>query len=173
MWHPRKSSDYNPDIMRLTFLGAARTVTGSCHLLEAAGKRILLDCGLRQGKRKQSFEANRKFDFAPDSIEAVVLSHAHIDHSGNLPRLCAFAVVLSSVALPIYLAYAAGRTDGAVALSAAQYAFAPPQMAGQVPGSTAPVYARTHRAETETPLPHIRAQPWVILQRCSGRARLR
>ncbi len=83
--------------MKLTFLGAARTVTGSCHLLEAAGKRLLLDCGLRQGKRKQSFEANRKFEFSPSSIDAVVLSHAHIDHSGNLPRLCA-----SGFAGPVY-----------------------------------------------------------------------
>ena len=75
--------------MRLRFLGAARTVTGSCHLLEINGANVLLDCGLFQGKRKESFERNRRFAFEPSSIHNVVLSHAHIDHSGNLPRLVA------------------------------------------------------------------------------------
>ncbi len=75
--------------MKLRFLGAARTVTGSCHLLEVHGKQVLLDCGLKQGKRKEAFEQNRRFDFDPKSIHSVVLSHAHIDHSGRLPRLVA------------------------------------------------------------------------------------
>jgi len=75
--------------VKLRFHGAARTVTGSCHILEANGARILLDCGLYQGKRKQSFERNRDFPFDPASIDAVVLSHAHIDHSGNIPTLVA------------------------------------------------------------------------------------
>ena len=75
--------------MRLQFFGAARTVTGSCHLLEIGEKRILLDCGLFQGRRKQSFERNRNQPFDAASIDSVVLSHAHIDHSGNLPRLVA------------------------------------------------------------------------------------
>ncbi|MSS71698.1 MAG: MBL fold metallo-hydrolase [Candidatus Latescibacteria bacterium] len=73
--------------MQISFLGAARTVTGSMHLLEVAGRRILLDCGLFQGPRKEAFERNRRFPFDPKSIDAVVLSHAHIDHSGNLPTL--------------------------------------------------------------------------------------
>lgn len=71
--------------MKITFIGAVRTVTGSMHLLEVNGKRILLDCGLYQGKRKEAFELNRKFPFDPKSIDALVLSHAHIDHSGNIP----------------------------------------------------------------------------------------
>ncbi len=75
--------------MRLQFFGAARTVTGSCHLLEIGTKRILLDCGLFQGRRKESFERNRNQPFEASSIDSVVLSHAHIDHSGNLPRLVA------------------------------------------------------------------------------------
>ena len=75
--------------MKLQFLGAARTVTGSCHLLEVGKKNILLDCGLFQGRRKESFERNRHFSFEPAQIDAVVLSHAHIDHSGNLPTLVA------------------------------------------------------------------------------------
>jgi metallo-beta-lactamase family protein len=73
--------------MRVTFYGAARTVTGSQHLIEVNGKRILLDCGLYQGKRADAFKINREFPFDPASIDAVVLSHAHIDHSGNLPNL--------------------------------------------------------------------------------------
>lgn len=73
--------------MRLTFWGAARTVTGSMHHLEVAGKRYLLDCGQYQGRRKEAEARNRNFPFPCSSIDAVVLSHAHIDHSGNLPLL--------------------------------------------------------------------------------------
>jgi metallo-beta-lactamase family protein len=73
--------------MTLQFLGAAQTVTGSMHLLTANGSRVLLDCGLYQGKRAESFERNRNFPFEASSINAVVLSHAHIDHAGNLPNL--------------------------------------------------------------------------------------
>jgi len=73
--------------MKLTFWGAARTVTGSMHHIETGGKRYLLDCGLYQGRRQEAFERNRQFPFAPSDIAAVILSHAHIDHSGNLPNL--------------------------------------------------------------------------------------
>ncbi|PIZ74611.1 MBL fold metallo-hydrolase [Candidatus Peregrinibacteria bacterium CG_4_10_14_0_2_um_filter_43_11] len=73
--------------MKLTSFGAALEVTGSQHLLEINGKRILLDCGLFQGRRKESFEKNHTFGFDPTKIDAVVLSHAHIDHSGNIPTL--------------------------------------------------------------------------------------
>jgi len=73
--------------MKIKFHGAARTVTGSMHLLEINGSRILLDCGLFQGKRKETYERNRNFPFDPSKIDAVLLSHAHIDHSGNLPNL--------------------------------------------------------------------------------------
>jgi metallo-beta-lactamase family protein len=74
--------------MKLKFCGAARTTTGSQHLLEVNGKRILLDCGLYQGSRSEAYEINCCFPhFDPKSIDAVVLSHAHIDHSGNLPNL--------------------------------------------------------------------------------------
>ncbi|MER2600316.1 MAG: MBL fold metallo-hydrolase [Caldilineales bacterium] len=73
--------------MKLTFDGAAQTVTGSMHLLEVNDQRILLDCGLYQGKRSESYERNLNFSFDPATIDAVILSHAHIDHSGNLPNL--------------------------------------------------------------------------------------
>src|SRR5579863_4463074 len=73
--------------MKLTFWGAARTVTGSMHHLEVSGKRYLLDCGQYQGRRKEAEARNRNFPFPPSTIDAVLLSHAHIDHSGNLPLL--------------------------------------------------------------------------------------
>jgi metallo-beta-lactamase family protein len=74
--------------MKLKFCGAAGTTTGSQHLLEVNGKRILLDCGLYQGSRKHAYEVNCCFPyFDPKAIDAVILSHAHIDHSGNLPNL--------------------------------------------------------------------------------------
>ncbi len=73
--------------MNIRFIGAVRTVTGSMHLMEVNGNRILLDCGLYQGKRKEAFELNRNFPFDPESIDMLILSHAHIDHSGNIPTL--------------------------------------------------------------------------------------
>jgi metallo-beta-lactamase family protein len=72
---------------RLTFWGAAGQVTGSMHLLEAAGARILLDAGLFQGRRSEAQALNRKLPFDPRRIDGIVLSHAHIDHSGRLPLL--------------------------------------------------------------------------------------
>jgi len=73
--------------MRISFYGAARTVTGSQHLIDVNGHRLLLDCGLFQGKRSEAYDRNQHFPFDPRSIDAVILSHAHIDHSGNLPNL--------------------------------------------------------------------------------------
>ncbi|MCI2807686.1 MBL fold metallo-hydrolase RNA specificity domain-containing protein [Eoetvoesiella caeni] len=73
--------------MELTFLGAAGTVTGSRHLLEADGQRILIDCGLFQGLKQLRLRNWGAFPVPPDSIEAIVLTHAHLDHSGYLPRL--------------------------------------------------------------------------------------
>ena len=73
--------------MKVTFWGAVRTVTGSMHEISADGARYLLDCGLYQGRRLEAFERNRNLPFPGRKVDGVVLSHAHIDHSGNLPSL--------------------------------------------------------------------------------------
>jgi len=73
--------------MKITFHGAARTVTGSQHLLEVGGKTIMLDCGMYQGKRKEAFERNRSEFCQGTKIDVLILSHAHIDHSGRIPCL--------------------------------------------------------------------------------------
>src|SRR5690606_4460639 len=74
-------------LMRLHFSGAAREVTGSSHLLQVNGRTILLDCGLFQGRRSEVQQKNRTLPYPAERIDAVVLSHAHIDHAGRLPYL--------------------------------------------------------------------------------------
>src|SRR6476660_8749984 len=74
--------------MKIKFHGAARTVTGSCHLLTLDnGLKILLDCGMFQGMGAETDGLNEKFEFDPSSIAFLLLSHAHIDHSGLIPKL--------------------------------------------------------------------------------------
>jgi metallo-beta-lactamase family protein len=73
--------------MRLKFWGATRTVTGSAHLLSFDGHNVLLDCGLSQGSRKLARQLNLEFAAEPQTIDALILSHAHIDHCGNIPQL--------------------------------------------------------------------------------------
>lgn len=73
--------------MQITFRGAARTVTGSMHEIQTGGRRMLLDCGMYQGRRSEAKERNKNFPFPPAEVDTVLLSHAHIDHSGNLPNL--------------------------------------------------------------------------------------
>ncbi|HTR97890.1 MAG TPA: MBL fold metallo-hydrolase [Candidatus Acidoferrales bacterium] len=73
----------------LSFLGAARTVTGSRHLIRFGGRSVLFDCGLFQGHRDEAERINRTFQFEPGGLDAVVVSHAHLDHTGNLPTLSA------------------------------------------------------------------------------------
>ena len=70
--------------MKLTFFGAARAVTGSCHCVECGGKKILIDCGLQQGRDERD---NSQLDFVPGQIDHVIVTHAHIDHSGRIPLL--------------------------------------------------------------------------------------
>ena len=73
--------------MKITFWGAAQTVTGSMHHVETGGKRYLLDCGMYQGRRQEAFERNSHFPFPATAMDGVILSHAHMDHGGNLPTL--------------------------------------------------------------------------------------
>src|SRR5262245_53460774 len=72
---------------RVTFWGAAQSVTGSMHLVEVGEQKLLLDCGLMRGEREEARLRNSYFPFDPTTIDAVILSHAHIDHCGNLPNL--------------------------------------------------------------------------------------
>src|SRR5512137_763875 len=90
--------------MKIHFFGAAQTVTGSKYLLEVNGKRLLLECGFFQGRRADTFTKNQNFEFSPKSIDALILSHAHIDHSGNLPNL-----VKQGYQGPIYTSPATAR----------------------------------------------------------------
>jgi len=71
----------------LKFLGGTGEVTGSMHLLEVSGKKILIDCGFFQGRREESYKRNKNFPFDPKTIDALIVSHAHIDHTGNIPNL--------------------------------------------------------------------------------------
>ena len=73
--------------MRLHFHGACRTVTGSCFLLETGRTKILLDCGIVQGSKRERELNYRDFPFRPAEIDALILTHAHIDHSGLIPKL--------------------------------------------------------------------------------------
>ena len=74
--------------MKITFLGAAKTVTGSNFLVEAAGKKFLVDCGMYQGKVTQDLENSDPFLFDVSEIDFMILTHAHIDHAGRIPKLC-------------------------------------------------------------------------------------
>ncbi|MHB1425000.1 MAG: MBL fold metallo-hydrolase, partial [Gemmataceae bacterium] len=71
----------------VTFWGAAQSVTGSMHLVEIGSQRLLLDCGLVRGRRDEARQRDTSFPFDPASLDAVILSHAHTDHCGNLPNL--------------------------------------------------------------------------------------
>jgi metallo-beta-lactamase family protein len=74
--------------MKLHFFGATQTTTGSKYLLEANGKRILIECGMFQGRRQKTIAYNTRLDFDPRTLDALLLSHAHIDHSGIIPIVC-------------------------------------------------------------------------------------
>jgi metallo-beta-lactamase family protein len=74
--------------MRIHYFGATRTTTGSTFLIEVNGQRLVLECGLFQGRREESVERNRQLPFDPSKVDAAIVSHAHIDHVGNFPTLC-------------------------------------------------------------------------------------
>lgn len=95
--------------MKVCFWGAVGTVTGSMHEVQVDGKRYVLDCGLYQGRRAEARKRNRSFPFDPKSIAGVVLSHAHIEHSRNLPTL-----VKHGYGGPIYATPAAADLCGSM-----------------------------------------------------------
>lgn len=99
--------------MEIFFNGAAQTVTGSQYLLKINGKNLLLECGLYQGKRTDFYTRNQTFAFPVGEIDAVILSHAHIDHSGNLPNL-----VKNGYSQPIYATRATARLSEVMLLDA-------------------------------------------------------
>jgi metallo-beta-lactamase family protein len=109
--------------MKLTFQGAAGVVTGSMHQLEADGQHYLLDCGMFQGRRKEAEQRNRNFPFPASSIDAVVLSHAHIDHSGRIPLLVknGFRGPIYTTPATIDLCNAMLRDTGHIAESDAEF----------------------------------------------------
>jgi metallo-beta-lactamase family protein len=109
--------------MKLTFHGAAGVVTGSMHLLESDGKRYLLDCGMFQGRRKDAELRNTDFPFPASKIDAVILSHAHIDHSGRLPLLVkkGFRGPICTTPATMDLCYAMLRDTGRIAESDAEF----------------------------------------------------
>ena len=104
--------------MQVQFHGAAGEVTGSMHLVEAAGRRVLLDCGMLQGGRALEARNSDPFPFDPAGLDALVLSHAHIDHIGRVPQLVArgfrgpvFLQAASADLLPIMLEDAASLAE--------------------------------------------------------------
>jgi metallo-beta-lactamase family protein len=142
--------------MRITFHGAAQTVTGSMYLLEVNGSCLLLECGLYQGPRKESFERNRNFPFPPNSINAVLLSHAHIDHSGNLPNLIkqGYAGPIYGTAATTHLADLMLRDSGHVQERQAESASYHRSLRGEPPVD--PLYTEEDAAEVKQYLKDVR-----------------
>jgi metallo-beta-lactamase family protein len=136
--------------MQIQFWGAAQTVTGSMHLLSVNGHKLLLDCGLYQGKRKEAFERNRNLPFDAREIDAVILSHAHIDHSGNLPSL-----VKAGFSGPIYATSATRDLDAYMLLDSAHIqesdvAYVNKRRARQGKNLFEPLYTRRDATDTLT-----------------------
>ena len=136
--------------MQIQFWGAAQCVTGSMHLLSVNGHNLLLDCGLYQGRRKEAFERNRNLPFDAREIDAVILSHAHIDHSGNLPSL-----VKSGFTGPIYATSATRDLDAYMLLDSAHIqesdvAYVNKRRAKQGKRLFEPLYTRREAMETLT-----------------------
>jgi len=133
--------------MRINFHGAAHTVTGSQHLLEINGAKLLLDCGLYQGRRSESYERNLTFHYDPRKVDAVILSHAHIDHSGNLPNL-----VKQGYAGPIYATSATAELSNIMLLDSghiqeADAKFVNKKQSRRGDGPIEPLYSQSDAAE--------------------------
>lgn len=109
--------------MKIHFLGAARTVTGSQYLIEVNESKILLECGLFQGKRADTYQFNQSFQFSPKDIDVMLLSHAHIDHSGNIPNLVkqGYSNRIYATSATVSLAQIMQRDGGHIQESDVQY----------------------------------------------------
>lgn len=155
--------------MKVHFFGAARTVTGSMHLLEINDHKLLLDCGLFQGRRKETYQRNLNFPFPPEELDAVILSHAHIDHSGNLPNL-----VKQGYMGPIFTTHATAHLDNIMLLDSgyihekdAEYLNKKRQKQGKPlieplytkedAGRVAPLFECVTYEETFEPIPGVKA----------------
>lgn len=141
--------------IQLTFWGAAGTVTGSMHQLTADGRKYLLDCGLYQGRRKEAEERNRHFPFPARSVDAVILSHAHIDHSGDLPLL-----VKNGFANPIYATPATIDLCGAMLRDAAHIQEQDAEFINKRRKAGAPVEPLYTAADAERTLPLFQPVPY-------------
>src|SRR3982750_2364098 len=128
-----------PETPTVTFWGAARTVTGSMHRVDACGQTLLLDCGFFQGRRAETYQRNRSFPFRPKDVDAVLLSHAHIDHCGNLPNLVRQGFTGLIYCTPATRALAAGMLGAAAKIPEEDAAYLNRKRAKGEPKS-APIY---------------------------------
>ncbi len=141
--------------MRIHFHGAARTVTGSQHLIEINGARLLLECGLYQGRRAETYARNLNFPFDPRRVDALILSHSHIDHSGNIPNL-----VKRGFNGPIFVTPSAGeltevmlRDSGHIQESDAEYINKKRRARGEPP--IEPLYTQTDAERVDEQLRYV------------------
>jgi metallo-beta-lactamase family protein len=139
----------------VTFWGAARSVTGSMHLVEAGGKRILLDCGLERGHHHHPHPHGEHFPFDPHHLDAVVLSHAHIDHCGNLPRL-----VRHGFAGPVYCTPATRDLAALMVHSSARFQEEEAFVRGVIGGPAAEAQPANYRQDVDQLLRQVVAVPY-------------
>jgi len=156
--------------MRIGFHGAAQTVTGSQHLLRVNGHNLLLECGLFQGRREETYKRNRNFPFEPRKIDAVILSHAHIDHSGNLPNLVksGFRGQIFTTPASAHLANLMLLDSGHIQESDAEYINKKRARRGEPPmeplytiedaAMVAPLFSNVDYGQTFEPIPGVRAR---------------
>lgn len=155
--------------MKLSFYGAARTTTGSMHLVETNSQRILLDCGLYQGHRDEAFARNSHLPFDPKTINTAFLSHAHIDHSGNLPTLIknGFAGEVNCTTATRDLATLMLRDSARIQEQDAQYLNQKKSRRGMPP--IAPLYTTE---DAERALPHLVGRAYRQWSDLAGGARV-
>ncbi|MGH7584542.1 MAG: MBL fold metallo-hydrolase RNA specificity domain-containing protein, partial [Gemmatimonadales bacterium] len=145
----------------LTFWGAAGQVTGSCHLLEWDGRQVLLDCGMFQGNRAEARELNATLRFDPRQIDAVVVSHAHIDHIGRLPLLVAHQYDKPIFATPATRDLAASMLDDAAHIQESDFAYL--KRKGRAAPESAPLYTMADaKGVAELMEAHPYQRPFVV-----------